>query len=77
MIHQKNICGEQIAKRRNTLQPSLTQEELTARVQSLGLDIDRATVAKIETKQRRVYDYELVIFAKALNVSISTLLDNE
>jgi len=77
MIYQKNICGEQIAKIRSAQVPALTQEQLTAKVQSLGLDIDRAAIAKIETKQRRVYDYEVVIFAKALNISILELLGNE
>ncbi len=77
MISQKNICGERIARKRNAQMPALTQEQLTAKVQSLGLDIDRAAIAKIETKQRRVYDYEVVIFAKALNISISELLGDE
>jgi hypothetical protein len=77
MISKKNICGEQIAKIRNSQTPVLTQEQLTAKVQSLGLDIDRAAIAKIETKQRRVYDYEVVIFAKALNISTSKLLGDE
>jgi len=74
---QKNICGDQIAKIRSSQDPVLTQELLMAKVQSLGLDIDRAAIAKIETKQRRVYDYEVVIFAKALKVSISDLLSHE
>lgn len=77
MNSKKNICGEQIAKIRSSQNPPFTQEQLTAKVQSLGLDIDRAAIAKIETKQRRVYDYEVVIFAKALNVSTSDLLANE
>ena len=74
---KKNICGEQIAKIRGSKIPIVTQEQLTAKVQSLGLDIDRAAIAKIETKQRRVYDYEVVIFAKALKVSTSYLLGDE
>lgn len=77
MNAEKNICGPQIAKIRCSQKTALTQEQLTAKVQSLGLDIDRAAIAKIETKQRRVYDYEVVIFAKALNVCIADLLNNE
>ena len=73
----KNICGENIAKARNQLQSPMTQEQLAAKLQQIGVDIDRATVAKIETKHRRVYDYEVLAFAKVLNVSPLTLLGHE
>ncbi len=72
-----NLCGEQIAKLRSSHTPSLTQEELAAKLQRAGLDLDRAAIAKIETKKRRIYDYEVIIFAKVLNVSPLTLLGYE
>ncbi|MDE3065936.1 MAG: helix-turn-helix transcriptional regulator [Verrucomicrobiota bacterium] len=40
----------------------------------LGVSIDRAGVAKIETGIRGVLDFELVTLAKALGVKVTWLL---
>lgn len=53
---------------------NLSQEKFTAQLNLLGLDIDRSSLSRIENDQREVYDYELVYFAKALNVGILDLL---
>lgn len=73
----KNLCGTNLAKLRAQHTPPLTQEALAAKVQRLGLEIDRAAIAKIETQNRRVYDFEILPLAKALNVSPLTLLLGE
>ena len=54
--------------------PSVTQEELSKRLAKLGVTIDRAGIAKIETGIRGVLDFELVALAKALNVKVTWLL---
>jgi len=72
-----NICGKNIAKLRTESTPLLTQESLAAKVQRLGIEIDRAAIAKIETQKRRVNDFEVVAIAQALNVSPLTLLESE
>ena len=74
---QINLCGSNISKIRNKANPPITQESLIAKLQSSGFDIDRATLAKIETKKRKVYDYEVVIFAKVLGVKLEALLSND
>ena len=54
-------------------EPPLTQQGLAVRLQLLGWDIDRFGVSKIERGQRQVTDKEVVLIAKALDVSIQTL----
>lgn len=52
----------------------MSQDTLAAKLQILGLDnIDRFGISKIEHNVRSVYDYELQIIAKVLNISIESL----
>lgn len=53
----------------------LTQEALSARLQLAGLhNWDRVTVAKVESRLRSVYDYELAILCEVLAVDSSKLM---
>lgn len=70
----QNLVGERVKKARVTAQPPFTQEELSKKLAKLGVSIDRAGVAKIETGIRGVLDYELVALAKTLNVKVTWLL---
>lgn len=68
----RNAVGPQIAKEREAL--GLTQEQLAARLQVLGLtSIDRVGVVKIERRIRSVFDYELKIIADALKTNTDAL----
>jgi transcriptional regulator with XRE-family HTH domain len=71
----QNLIGEHVKYARQTSQPPLTQEQLSSKLDTLGVSIDRAGVAKVETGIRGVLDYELVAFAQALNVKITWLLE--
>ena len=66
-----NITGRQIAKLRT--EKSLSQDSLAAKCQRAGWDISRGTLAKIEAGVRCVSDAELLLLAKALEVSVSEL----
>lgn len=70
----QNLVAERVKEARSKAQPSITQEELSKRLSKLGVSIDRAGVAKIETGIRGVLDFELVALAKALNVKVTWLL---
>lgn len=70
----KNVVGQRIAMARGRLKTLLTQLELSKRVKRLGVDIDRAGIAKIERGLRGVQDYEIVPLAKVLKVSVNWLL---
>lgn len=72
---QKNISGERIHQRRTTLR--LSQADLAARLQLRGVIIEREAISKIETGDRFVTDYELMIFAEVLDVSMDWLTGKE
>ena len=70
----KNIIGSRVRQARLWSRPRLTQQQLAYRVASLGTHIDRVGIAKIEIGLRCVCDSEVLVLAKALNVSVSWLL---
>ena len=72
---KNNICGTQIAHYRKQMKKS--QRELADSLQILGLDIDKNAIQRIEAGKRFVTDIELVYLAKALHVSLETLLHDE
>lgn len=55
-------------------QKKLTQEQLAARMQLLGCDITRSTLAKIEVGQRMLCPDELKALRSALSVSYDDIL---
>ncbi|EIJ0973300.1 TPA: helix-turn-helix transcriptional regulator [Vibrio parahaemolyticus] len=61
-----NVVGAQVRKLRK--EQKLTQEQLSARCNVIGLDISRGTLAKIEAGVRQVLDTEVVQLALALKV---------
>lgn len=74
---QNNICGKWIRYVRKGLydkrHPKMTQEELTAKLQILGLKIDRTALSRIESGARVLSDIEVACFASALNVPLDFL----
>lgn len=68
---EKNISGDRIHQARTAMR--LSQAELAARMQIQGVAIEREAISKIETGDRFVADYELMVFAKVLNVSMDWL----
>ena len=56
---------------------SLTQEQLSARLQVSGCDITRSALAKIEVGQRHLYPDELIQIKNALGVSYEEILKTE
>ncbi len=74
---RKNIVGERVAEARQSLSPALTQDALSGKLARLGIQLDRAAIAKIENNHRRVLDYELKALAKALGVPVAWLLGDE
>ena len=63
----KNIIGSRLAEARKAGK-GLTQLDLADKVTAMGIRIDRAGIAKIETGLRHVLDYEVVALAKVLAV---------
>ena len=66
------VVGQQIRSVRDSL--GLTQEQLSARLQTHGCDITRSALAKIEAGQRHIYAIELRTLREILDVPYETLL---
>lgn len=69
---KKNISGDRIHHARTAMR--LSQSDLAARMQVNGVAIVREAISKIETGDRFVTDYELMMFAKILGVSMDWLV---
>jgi transcriptional regulator with XRE-family HTH domain len=74
---RKNIVGRRVAEARNLLRPPMTQDALSGKLARLGIQLDRAAIAKIENNHRRVLDYELRALAIALGVKVAWLFGEE
>ena len=69
-----NICGERVRIGRSLQKPPITQEELAQRIQFMGYEnMTKRIISQIERNQRHVCDAELLLFSKALNVSMEWL----
>ena len=66
-----NIIGRQVGKLRN--QRGLSQNQVAMKCQRMGWDVSRTIIAKIESGIRCVSDSELLLLARALEVSVSDL----
>ncbi|MEA1959567.1 MAG: helix-turn-helix domain-containing protein, partial [Chloroflexota bacterium] len=71
---QRNIVGARVRRARKSAKPQISQIDLVARLQLLGMRIEQSSISKIENGQRPVLDVEVVALAKALKVSVAWLL---
>jgi transcriptional regulator with XRE-family HTH domain len=74
---RKNIIGRRVAEARKGYTPSLTQDALSGKLARLGIQLDRAAIAKIENNLRHALDYELKALADALGVEVDWLLGDK
>lgn len=70
-----NASGPQIKALREA--EKLSQEQLAAKVQLAGLNLNQKAISRIETGDRVVPDYELIFFSEALGAPIEQLLGVE
>lgn len=69
----RNCIGPQV--RRLRLARQWTQDQLAARLQMAGLhSLDRVGVAKIESRLRSAFDYEVAVIAQVLGVEMDRLM---
>ena len=69
----QNIIGERVRLARTKAKPPITQIDLAARLQTLGMQVDQAAVSRIESGSHEVTDVEVAIIAKALGVKAGWL----
>ena len=70
-VEPRNITGKKISQIRK--KKGVTQEDLAARLNVQGIDIDRPMISKIENQTREILDFEIQGIAKALGVTIEEL----
>jgi len=70
--NKQNIIGPRVKIAR--LKNKLTQNQLSTKLETLAVYINRSSISKIEQQKRIVTDIELVALSKILNVSIEWLL---
>ena len=71
---RKNISGNRIREAR--LKKRLSQADF-ARLQIAGITMERDSVSRIEIGTRFVADYELMIIAEILDVTVDWLLSED
>lgn len=69
-----NVAGENIRILRE--QAKLSQEKLAARLQLKGLPLNQKAISRIESGDRVIADFELMLLSQVLGVCICDLLEN-
>lgn len=72
--NNKNVISENLKIYR--MKNNLTQNQLAAKMQTLGVNLDQQMISKIEHNTRFVTDYELAFFCVALNINLTDILEN-
>ena len=72
---RKNLCGDRVREARQRRR--ITQTDLAARLQVMGITIERDSLSRIEIGTRFVADYELLKIAECLSVNPLWLLGVE
>lgn len=69
----KNLVGPRVRQLRKAAK--ISQEQLMAQLQLLGMDSERGVVKRIENGDRAVNDLELRLLAQFFHVSYEYLID--
>ncbi len=70
-----NMIGKNVRKLRKALK--MSQQELSNKLELLGVYVCRGSVSRIEDYSRTVTDIELFAIAKILKVSTESLFDSD
>jgi transcriptional regulator with XRE-family HTH domain len=69
---ERNVAGSRVKIAR--LKNNMTQQELSVKLETLAVYVDRASISKLEQKKRIITDIELVALSQVLKVSVNWLL---
>ena len=70
----KNIISNRLRAFRE--EAGISQAQLAAQMQTLGVSIDQQMISRIEKNLRQVTDYELACFCKLLSVRVEDMLSD-
>lgn len=71
---RRNVSGKRVRQMRK--KKRMTQAELAARVQTMGVVLEQDSISRIEREIRMVQDYELRALAEALGVTSDWLMED-
>ena len=71
--NEMNIIGDNVRRLRK--QQKMSQQELSNKLELLGVYVCRGSVSRIEDKSRTVTDIELYAISQVLKTSITELFD--
>ncbi len=74
MDAKKNRIGNRLREARLSERPKATQEDVSARLATMGVSLSASSIGKIENFTRPVTDIQLCALAKALKVTPAWLL---
>jgi len=69
------MTGRTIQRIRMAAKPKITQEDMVGRLARAGVETNQSQIAKMESGQRPILDYELAAIAKALKVPVQALFE--
>ena len=69
-----NVFGPALKRAREASRQKITQEDIAARLTTLGLPMDRTIVSRIENQRRAITDIELLYFTRALRINMERLI---
>jgi len=69
-----NAIGSRIKEYR--LKNNMSQQQLSAQLQTLGIDIHFDSLRKLENGNRVIKDFEISAFSKIFDITTDELLDN-
>ena len=74
-LGNQNIVGAKVAKLRK--EKNIKQKDFVAMLQSRGMDICDTSMSRLEGQTRLVQDFEVVVLAETLGVTVQWLLSGE
>jgi transcriptional regulator with XRE-family HTH domain len=69
----KNVLGPRIRETRLAADPPVSQEELVARLQASGVDLDQSALSRIENGERHITDIEIIAVCKVLSITVAQM----
>src|SRR5271165_6679083 len=70
----RNLIGKRVKQARQGFDPPLTQDQLSGKLASAGVHLDRVALAKVESGLRSAFDFEVKALAAVLKVDANWLL---
>ena len=71
--NNKNVIAQSLKLAR--IKAGLSQEQLAAKMQTMGVNIDQQMISKIEHNDRIVTDYEFAFFCHILHITKDEMME--